>query len=511
MTQTTQFIQPQHGDLSALLEHHPETLLDALFDIAPVSDRFFTFYRSGGVEYISHANLIEQVERLAAALSESGVSAGDRIGVCAANGLEWVLLDLAALRLGAVSAGFNTGDFTPDAALAQRYGLTRLFADNGAAGTEPLHAVRKMAAADNANTPTRPVRGPSDTLAIKFTSGSTGAAKALAASYGSAGMSIAATQDIFAHGREDKLFVFLTLSLLQQRYWVYSALLFGCDLVISTPQLALHALRESSPTVLMGVPAFYETLRQMIEVEGGTRAAARTVTGGRIRYMWTGSAPIRSELLRFMEDDCGLPIYEGYGLNETCIATKNHPTAHRRGSAGRAVRGKQILIGADGIIRVRSRFPVNCRYDAAPEGASEKVFEGDDTVVTGDLGHLDADGFLWIQGRADDVVVLENAKNVAVRPIEEALRALPGVAQVILCGSGKPHLRAIVDIAPGYAPHIVLEAVRKLPATIPSHHIQHAIAACLPLTEANGLITSQGKPRRAAIIAAHQDLLNSLN
>lgn len=502
---------PQRIDLSALIAQRPETLLDALFEIEPAADRSFIFYRPGGVERIRHADLMQQVEHLAAALSAKGVRAGDRIGVCAANGPEWVLLDLAALRLGAITAGFNPGDFRADAELARRYGLSCLFADNGGEGTLPIAGVRDMAVAGGARAPARPVRSPRDTLALKFTSGSTGAAKALAARYGSAGMSIAATQEMFAHGREDRLFVFLTLSLLQQRYWVYSAILFGCDLVVSTPALALHALRDSAPTVLMGVPAFYETLCQMIKAEGGDRAAAEAVTGGRIRYMWTGSAPIRGEVLWFLEEDCSLPIYEGYGLNETCIATKNHPRAHRRGSAGRAVRGKEILIGADGIVRVRSLFPVNCRYESAPEGASEQVFEGEDIVVTGDLGHLDEDGYLWIQGRADDVVVLENAKNVSVRPIEEALRGLPGVAQIILCGNGKPHLRAIVEIAAGHAPQTVLAAVRNAPTAAASHHIQHAIAAVVPLSEANGMLTSQGKPRRAAIIEAHRDLLENLN
>jgi len=480
----------------------PEMLLDNLFAVTPSMDRTITVYRSGSKTTLSHAALMDQVLRVAVQLDALGLQAGNRIGICAANRIEWLLLDMAALRLGLVVAGFKPGDFTADQTLIDTYGLTVLFADTQAAGVTPFE-VLSPASGPTGPLPPRPVRQATDAAALKFTSGSTGAAKGLAASYGSIGMSISAVQDMFAHGRDDRLFVFLTLSLLQQRYWVYSALLFGCDLVISTAQLALHAMRDSAPTVIMGVPAFFETLKEMIDASGATPEAAQAVTGGRVRYMWTGSAPIREDLLRCFDDEFGLPLFEGYGMNESCIVTKNHFSAHRRGSAGQPVNGKQVWIGEDGIIRVRSALPVAREYAFAPEGASSRIFEADGVIITGDLGEIDADGYLWVKGRADDVIVLENATNILARPIEERLMAIDGVRQVIVCGSGKPHLSAIVDITAGFDPARVLEAVRSVPPATPNEAIRTAIAARTPFTEESGLLTSQGKPRRMSIEALH--------
>src|SRR5581483_294707 len=116
------------------------------------------------------------------------------------------------------------------------------------------------------------------------TSGSTGEPKGLAATAGSIDGSINAVQEMFEHTAADNLFVFLPLSLLQQRYWIYSALRFGHDVTVSTYEAAFPALRRAGATVVMGVPAFYETARRHIEARaprmaGGSRAAARELFG----------------------------------------------------------------------------------------------------------------------------------------------------------------------------------------------------------------------------------------
>ncbi|MBL4558060.1 MAG: AMP-binding protein [Rhodobacteraceae bacterium] len=232
-----------------------------------------------------------------APLRPDGPAPGDRVGVCLGNRAEWVLIDLACLHLGLVVAGFDPMKFVPSAALMDRYGLRVLVTEEAMPGTMPV--TRLHDAPDPAwPLPPWPAYRAGDEVALKFTSGSTGAAKAIAATWGSIGMSLSAVEEMFDHGPGDTLFVFLTLSLLQQRYWVYTALLRGTDLVIATPQTALFALRAAQPSVIMGVPAFFETLKTLIETEADAagctpREAAKSATGGRVRYMWTGSAPIR--------------------------------------------------------------------------------------------------------------------------------------------------------------------------------------------------------------------------
>jgi long-subunit acyl-CoA synthetase (AMP-forming) len=428
-----------------------------------------------------------------------------------------VLLDLAALRLKVETAGLEPGKFTPDGGLLTRYGMTLLFTDRPAAGSGIVSVGEVAQAAERADLDgpaLAPVTwGPKDVTTIKFTSGSTGEPKGLGATAGSIDSSLRAVQEIFEHGPGDDLFVFLPLSLLQQRYGIYSALLHGHDVTVSTYEAAFAALRRARPTVVMGVPAFFEAAKRQIEVKQrrspSLREAAQAVFGERIRYLWTGSAPAAPSTLRFF-DEAGLPIYEGYGLNETCIVTKNHPKAHREGSVGQVLRGKEVLIGEDGVIRVRSEHPVNDHYTYAKPGDSERVFEPDGTVRTGDLGYLDEDGFLFVRGRADDVIVLDNGKKVVVRPIEEHMKADPAIADCVLFCPGQTELVAVVSPASVPADREAIAARLALTnaSLTPDERISRVVVADEPFSIDNGLLTSQYKPKRQRILAVHHDAVH---
>ncbi len=480
-----------------------------------------SFRRLDGTTTLSLAELHSRARRLAAALRAEGIRPGDRIGILAANSPEWVLLDLAALMLKAVTAGFEPAKFEPGPALAARYDLTLLFTDRPAAGPgiRPLADVgaliERTGPPDPAALPAVEF-GPAEPTTIKFTSGSTGEPKGLAATAGSISSSISAVQEMFGHGAGDNLFLFLPLSLVQQRYWVYSALAYGHDLTIATYEAAFPALRAASPTVVMGVPAFYETARRHIESRasrgappGGPspealRAAAAGLFGERIRYLWTGSAPARQDTLRFFTE-AGLPIYEGYGLNEACIVAKNHPGAHREGSVGQVLRGKQVLIDSAGVVSIRSDFPVNTRYEYAKPGDSERVFRPGGIVRTGDVGYLDADGFLFISGRADDVIVLDNGKKIIVAPLEEYFRASPAIEECVVFCPAQTQLVAVVSPSGDPADEAAI-AARLAAANAEfsaDEQIADVVIARPRFTIANGMLTSQFKPRRAQIAAAY--------
>ncbi len=477
-----------------------------------------TFYQPGGTVSLSLEELERRARQLGWHLRRLGVRAGDRIGIVARNRLEWVLLDLACIKLGAVSAGFEPGKFDAPGALADRYDLRLVFTDRPAPGDPRVVAFDALlpALADAPADPELPpvAYRPDDVVSIKFTSGSTGEPKGLGARAGSIDGSLAAVQTLFAHGPGDTLFVFLPLSLLQQRYWIYSALAYGHDVVVATYELAFHALKREQPTVVMGVPGFFEALRKQLDGpdgEGDPAERARAALGGRIRYLWTGSAPASPDVLRFFER-CGMPIFEGYGLNETCIATKNAPGAHRRGSVGRPLPGKRVHLDAEGVVIVSSDQPVNTRYLFSEPGASEAVFLPDGSVRTGDLGRIDEDGFLYILGRADDVAVLRNGRNVVVRPIEERLKRCPEVEDCIVIGFGRDHLAAVVCARGGEADRAAIEAhVREYNAAAGGdERIGGFVLADEPFSIANGLLTSQYKPRRRAILARYQDPIDRL-
>lgn len=198
-----------------------------------------------------------------------------------------------------------------------------------------------------------------------------------------------------------------------------------------------------------------------------------------------------------------MAIYEGYGMNETCIVTKNAPGAHRRGSVGKPIDRKHVSIDEEGIVVVRSAFPVNTRYLFCAPGDSERIFQPDGSVRTGDLGRIDEDGFLYILGRADDIVVLTNGRNVLVRPIEEKIRTCPEVENCIVVGSGDGRLLAILCVPHGEA---ASDAIKRHIADLndmsrPDERIGRFLIVEEPFSIENGLLTSQYKPKRRAILA----------
>jgi long-chain acyl-CoA synthetase len=497
-------------------------VINAILAGPPARGHRIAFARLGATASVDLADLYADAGRLARGLRAQGIGPGQRIGILAANCLEWVQLDLAALLLGAVTAGFEPAKFDPEPALLARYGLAVLFADRGepGGGVRPLADVATLITSGRQAGPLAPARyRPDDATTIKFTSGSTGVPKGLAASAGSIDSSISAVQQMFGHGDGDDLFVFLLLSLLQQRYWIYSALRYGHDVTVSTYEAAFATLRLAEPTVVMGVPAFYETARKQIESRAGAaatdselRAAAARLFGGRIRYLWTGSAPASAATLRFFER-AGLPVYEGYGLNETCIVSKNHPGAHREGSVGQVLPGKKVLLGADGLISVWSEVPVARQYAYAAEGESERVFAADGTVRTGDLGYIDNDGYLFIRGRADDVIVLDNGKKVIVRPLEEYLRASPAICECVLFCPRQTQLVAVVSAAadPPDTDAIRARLAAANAAFGQDEQISGLVIAAEPFSVANGMLTSQFKPRRKQILQAHAELINAVS
>jgi long-chain acyl-CoA synthetase len=175
----------------------------------------------------------------------------------------------------------------------------------------------------------------------------------------------------------------------------------------------------------------------------------RSFFGGRLQWAISGGAAISREVAGFI-DDIGVTVYEGYGLTETSpIATANSPLGRRMGSVGRAIPGVRIEIDRrvtgdprQGEIIVHGHN-VMLGYHQLPE-ENARVFTPDHGFRTGDLGYLDADGYLFITGRIKEQFKLENGKYVAPVPIEEAIKLSPFVANVLVHGANRPFNVALV-------------------------------------------------------------------
>ncbi len=172
-------------------------------------------------------------------------------------------------------------------------------------------------------------------------------------------------------------------------------------------------------------------------------AKLRAALGGETRGAISGGAPLGARLGHFFRG-CGIPIYEGYGLTETTAgATVNRPDAMKVGSVGRPIPGCTVRIADDGEILLKGGHIFGGYYNNV-KATDEAIDDG--WFRTGDIGELDAEGYLTITGRKKELIVTAGGKNVAPAVLEDRLRANALVSQCLVVGDQKPFIGALVTI-----------------------------------------------------------------
>ena len=167
----------------------------------------------------------------------------------------------------------------------------------------------------------------------------------------------------------------------------------------------------------------------------------RRLFGGRLRFVISGGAPLSPDIEEFFWA-CGIRILQGYGLTETTAgATLNLPDRAKLGTVGRALPGVEIRIDETGEVEVKGPG-VMLGYFGQAEITGEVLSDG--WLQTGDLGSIDADGYLTLGGRKDDLIISSWGKNIAPSTIEAYLLASELVDQVCVLGSGRKHLIALI-------------------------------------------------------------------
>jgi long-subunit acyl-CoA synthetase (AMP-forming) len=497
-----------------------------------------TFER-GKASHHSHAGLHDEVMRVRRALSSWGVRPGMRVGIYAPNSLAWLVHDLALIDIGAVSVPF-TEDFAGqinEETLA-RYDVALLLIAKSHAklfAQKPAH----VAFIDAENGEVRamdrmpPLQADSaDHHSMVFSSGSAGGLKGLLISRKGVEMTGPPIFEAIGGRPGDRLQMFLPMSNFQQRNMCYAALWYDFDIIITDYTQLFAAMAALKPTILIGPPVLFQMMHGEFErlpawqrkvklaLAGATAwmpgigpAMARALfrnfhdqLGGRMRILVTGMAPIRREMGRFFEL-MQLPLCETYGMVEAGSITWRPAGSREYGSVGKVLPGIRLSFQDDGEIVVHRDHHLTLRYFQCAEGENERTFIGGDAVATGDIGRLDSDGNLYLQGRKKAQIITPGGYKVHPEVIENELNRCPDVAQsVVFLKPGATQLTCIVALQQP-EPEGARERARKYAAGLKSTkkiaQFIDVIFADAPFTKENGMLRPNMKLDRNAIIAKY--------
>jgi long-chain acyl-CoA synthetase len=344
-----------------------------------------------------------------------------------------------------------------------------------------------------------------DPATLIYTSGTTGPPKGVILTHRNVVAAATQTEHQLV-GSDDVLLLFLPLAHVYARLVHYSAAFHGFTIAFCADVADLpESLRRVRPTVLPAVPRVYEKIHAAVtgEIERsagpkralgrwalsvGTEAsrlqrsgkplplglrirraiAARLLfakvkakLGGRLRFGVSGAAPLSLDVLEFFHA-LDVLVVEGYGLTETVgVATANHPDELRFGTVGAAREACEIAVADDGELLIRGDV-VFAGYYKDPE-ATRAVLTDDGWFRTGDVGEIDADGFVTITDRKKDIIITAGGKNVAPQNLENALTSSRFVSQAIVVGDRMPYVAALVTLdraeveASGREPHELVQ------------------------------------------------------
>lgn len=334
-----------------------------------------------------------------------------------------------------------------------------------------------------------------DVCVLIYTSGTTGVPKAVMLTHRNVSWQVEQVGALIGVRAGDDMISYLPLShVAEQLFALQSNIMLGtCVWFAESMELLGDALREVRPHHFLAVPRVWEKIQSKMEAAGASSpplrrriaAWARRVgaAGGvalqrggpmpfpygladrlvfskvrqalgldRARTLVTGAAPISRRTLEFFLS-LGMPICEVYGMSETTAAiTVSTPGAFRVGRAGRVIPGSEMRVAEDGEICVRGPHIFKGYYKDAD--ATRETLDADGWLHTGDVGELDAEGYLAITDRKKELIITAGGENIAPQLVEGELESIPVVNQAVVIGDRRRYLSVLLTLDAERVPRV---------------------------------------------------------
>lgn len=513
-----------------------------------------------GTRTTGRRQMLELIASARGALVRAGVTRGDRVAILGKNSSRWIAADLAILSEGAIVVPLYARQ-APDelAAIAKDAGVklicvqTRDLAEAlWAVWPEaPITGFLELFDAPGRSTP--PVaRRPDDIATIVYTSGTSGTSKGAMITFEAIDFMLPQTSSALSDlmrqaAGGDRLYHYLPMCFMGSRLVVWTSLFRDNPIHLgSEPERILFEVGHVHPHYFLNVPVLLERFKAGVDtamsarggavralygraVAAATRKAAAKATvsdrltlavasrvlfpkirarfGDNLRFLICGSAALRPDVSDWFTM-IGIPVYQVYGLTETTgILTMDRPGDARTATVGFPLPRVELKLGEGDELLARGPNLFTGYWNRPKESAA--AFEAG-WFRTGDQATLGADGRLAIVGRTKNVLVPSSGHNVAPEPIEQLLAAeIPGLADAIVVGHARPHL--VVLLTGDVTEEAIRAGVERTNAALP--HYQRLRAwhhRAAPMTDAEGLLTANGKPRRAVIEAHFQDAIDGM-
>lgn len=504
------------------------------------------------VDY-TFAEVVDKALRLVSALQDLGLNPKDRVALISKNCAEWFITDLALMLGDFVSvpifptAGLETIEHCLTHSDSKVLIVGKL--DNSDATTQVIEKLDYLSTIafnyDSASkcqlqfedivqqhqpSSSRPSHHDNTLMSIVYTSGTSGLPKGAMLTYG--GFSTSAKHLINHIGMkpDDRLFSYLPLAHITERVYILGSAFFG-GIQTAFPESLdtfIDDVKMHRPTLFISVPRLWTVFQQRIQdklpqkklnillkipfINGIIKRKLADGLGlDKARVLGCGSAPVSAGLLKWYES-IGLNITEAWGMTETfAYSTLNHPyRSDKVGTVGAAGPGVELKIAQDEEILVRGDGMFAGYYKN--NGATAESFNKDGWLHTGDIGSIDSEGFLTIQGRKKDTFKTAKGKFVAPVPIEKRIFDLSNLEMMCLIGSGLtgPILLAIPHTYPNFDQkryeRTALKNLETINSGLESHEkLKGILMVKEPWTIENGILTPTLKIKRHILEKKYHD------